>query len=380
MKLKQPYIIAFLASILLFAVFILLPAKWFVPPHLANQLPKYQVSNDSDMLKGVYLQEAMVKDAQYYPVYGSSELTKEDPFQPALLLKGHGKNLFYVGTGGSTDLIQLMTLGAQYDHLKNKKMTIIVSPQWFTRHGLTEDNYQGRASKLQINRIFENPRISDDIKKRFAHRLLHFKENKDNDFLKAFAKSGHADGHFLNPLYANHLEKMEALQSYLPFHHIGKLPKMFDERKKQSLNWKALNQSAEAYGEAHSRSNPYQIKDPYWKKLKHQKSVSRDHEFRLKSVEYDDLSLLMDTLNAAGADVQYILIPVNGKWYDHIHIPKERRTPVNEKIVKTIKAHHGHVVDLSDKDYQPYYMSDAVHIGWRGWVDVSRAIKAHMEQ
>ncbi|USO10171.1 hypothetical protein K9E71_12325 [Staphylococcus pseudintermedius] len=94
MKLKQPYIIAFLASILLFGIFIILPAKWFVPPHIANQLPKYQVSTDSDMLKGEYVQEAMIKDPHYYPVYGSSELNKEDPFQLCHLVKGaHEKSL-----------------------------------------------------------------------------------------------------------------------------------------------------------------------------------------------------------------------------------------------------------------------------------------------
>ncbi|ARJ51459.1 D-alanyl-lipoteichoic acid biosynthesis protein DltD [Staphylococcus lutrae] len=380
MKLKQPYIIAFLASILLFAIFILLPAKWFVPPHLANQLPKYQVSNDSDMLKGQYLQEAMVKDPDYYPVYGSSELTKSDPFQPAILLKGHSKRLFYIGTGGSTDLIQLMTLGAQFDHLKNKKMTIIVSPQWFTHHGLTEVNYQGRSSQLQINSIFNNPNISQDIKKRLAHRLLHFKENQNNDYLKSYAKTDHPDGHFLNPLYTNHLEKMEALQSYLPLHHLSDLPKLYDNSKKQDLNWKALDKKAYQYGASQSRSNPYEIKDEYWHKLKHKKSIGRQHEFRLKSVEYDDLSLLIDTMNEAGADVQYILIPVNGKWYDHIDIPRDRRMAVNQKIVKTIEDHHGQVVDLSKNDYTPYYMSDAVHIGWRGWVDVSQHIQEHMAQ
>ncbi|MBA8779749.1 D-alanyl-lipoteichoic acid biosynthesis protein DltD [Staphylococcus schleiferi subsp. coagulans] len=378
MKSKQHYFIAFLTSIVLFVVFILLPAKWFVPPHLSSQLPKYQVANDSNMLKGEYLQTDMLKDSHYYPVYGSSELTKDDPFQPALLLKGHTKDLFYMGIGGSTDLIQVMTLGAQYDHLKDKKMTVIVSPQWFTKHGLTELNYQGRSSKLQINSIFENPHIPNDIKVRFAKRLLHFKDNKDNEFLKNMATQHHSDGHFLNPLYENHLEKMEAIRAYLPIHHTNKLPQLLEAHKKQPLNWNKLDENALEYGKSQSQTNPYHIKDKYWKKLQKKKSLSRQHEFHTNSVEYDDLALLVDTLNHSGADVQYVLLPVNGKWYDHINLPKERRLPVTQKIVKTIESHHGHVVDLSDKDYEPYYMSDAVHVGWRGWVDVTRHIDEHI--
>ena len=38
--------------------------------------------------------------------------------------------------------------------------------------------------------------------------------------------------------------------------------------------------------------------------------------------EFQDLKLLVQTLHAAGADVQYVSIPSNGRWYDHIGIKR----------------------------------------------------------
>lgn len=33
---------------------------------------------------------------------------------------------------------------------------------------------------------------------------------------------------------------------------------------------------------------------------------------------------------------------------------------------------------MSDKDYEKYVISDAVHIGWKGWVYVDQQIAKHM--
>lgn len=35
---------------------------------------------------------------------------------------------------------------------------------------------------------------------------------------------------------------------------------------------------------------------------------------------------------------------------------------------------------MSDKDYEPYVVSDAVHIGWKGWVYISERINQHLQE
>lgn len=76
-------------------------------------------------------------------------------------------------------------------------------------------------------------------------------------------------------------------------------------------------------GKANTQSNKYDIRDPYWKLIKQNKrKIKRDYEFNINSPEFQDLKLLVQTLHAAGADVQYVSIPSNGRWYDHIGIKK----------------------------------------------------------
>jgi D-alanine transfer protein len=31
------------------------------------------------------------------------------------------------------------------------------------------------------------------------------------------------------------------------------------------------------------------------------------------------------------------------------------------------------LTDLTSKAYEPYYFFDTLHLGWRGWLDVTRA-------
>ena len=75
-----------------------------------------------------------------------------------------------------------------------------------------------------------------------------------------------------------------------------------------------------------------------------------------------------------------MILPSNGKWYDHIGIKQERRQKIYDKIDNTIIDHGGHTYNMTDKDYEPYVVSDAVHIGWKGWVDISERIEQHMHK
>lgn len=77
-------------------------------------------------------------------------------FNPGIALnkQNASKETFLIGAGGSTDLINAVELAAQYDNLKGKKFTFIISPQWFTNHGLTNQNFDARMSQSQINQMF----------------------------------------------------------------------------------------------------------------------------------------------------------------------------------------------------------------------------------
>ena len=86
-----------------------------------------RISLTDQVLKGTLIQNKLFESNKYY-VYGAGMV--------------------------STDLINAVELAAQYDNLKGKKFTFIISPQWFTNHGLTNQNFDARMSQSQINQMF----------------------------------------------------------------------------------------------------------------------------------------------------------------------------------------------------------------------------------
>ena len=145
------------------------------------------------------------------------------------------------------------------------------------------------------------------------------------------------------------------------------------------MNWNDLKLYASEYGAQHSRTNKFGMNDKYWHLLKQQrKRYNRNYEFNMHSKEFDDLQLLIDTLKEAKADPLFIVIPANGKWYDHIHVDKEKRETVYEKINHMIQKNDMKVYDLTDKEYEPYVITDAVHIGWKGWVYINEQMIQHI--
>ncbi|WP_114603772.1 D-alanyl-lipoteichoic acid biosynthesis protein DltD [Staphylococcus sp. EZ-P03] len=380
-KLK-PFLPIFISGAI-FIIFVLLPSSWFTG--LVNQktLAENRMSLTDQVLKGTLIQERLFNhNDKYYPIYGSSELEKDDPFNPAVALNKHNASHqpFLIGTGGNTDLVNGIELASNYDELKGKKFAFIISPQWFTNHGLTNQNFDARVSQNQINQLFHQKNMSNELKQRYAKRLLQFKHVHNKDFLRTTVENkGKTDGNYISNFKENQLVKIEAIKSLanfkdVPLEHVKPVT---DEK----ASWSEMRDVATQYGKAHSQSNEFKIRDKYWKLIKaNKRKINRDYEFNINSPEFSDLKLLVDTMREAGADVEYISIPANGKWYDHIGVDIEKREPVYKKINKTVTENGGKIYDMTDKDYEPYVITDAVHIGWKGWVYIDEHVAHHMKE
>jgi D-alanine transfer protein len=121
MKLK-PYI-PILISLVLFGVFLLLPASWFTSLISNKAVADQRLSLNEQVLKGTLIQNKLFESNQYYPIYGSSELGKDDPFNPGIVMHNYKyapQQPYLIGTGGSTDLINAVGLASQYNNLKGK--------------------------------------------------------------------------------------------------------------------------------------------------------------------------------------------------------------------------------------------------------------------
>ncbi|MBF1119964.1 MAG: D-alanyl-lipoteichoic acid biosynthesis protein DltD, partial [Streptococcus sp.] len=66
--------------------------------------------------------------------------------------------------------------------------------------------------------------------------------------------------------------------------------------------------------------------------------------------------------------------PVNGPWYDYIGIDASQRNAFSTKINEIVKEAGVKQVDLTSHDYDPYYIWDATHPGWKGWPLVEKEL------
>ena len=109
-------------------------------------------------------------------------------------------------------------MASQYDQLKGKKLTFIISPQWFTNHGLTNQNFDARMSQTQINQMFNQKDMPADLKKRYAQRLLQFPHAHNKPFLESKRNILKTfSGNYISAFKENQLVKIEAIKSLFSF-------------------------------------------------------------------------------------------------------------------------------------------------------------------
>ena len=67
-------------------------------------------------------------------------------------------------------------------------------------------------------------------------------------------------------------------------------------------------------------------------------------------------------------------MPLHGAWSDYTGFTEDRRSEYYENV-RAIAAEYGiEILDLTGYEYEPYFMCDTMHLGWKGWLLVDRAL------
>ena len=65
--------------------------------------------------------------------------------------------------------------------------------------------------------------------------------------------------------------------------------------------------------------------------------------------------------------------PFNGRWYDWRQLSTEARQRYYRRVADLSRTYGAQVLDLSTKEYQPFYFYDTIHLGQIAWLDVLAA-------
>lgn len=350
--------------------------------------------------EGIILQEKALNQPDILPVYGSSEFSAASEFHPWPFFDGKpsGFTTFLIGQGGSQDLVHSLHLAAQDDNLKGKKVAVILSAQWFTQQGIDKNYLAQNFSPLQMYRILNSDSLSIDIKKQIVNRLLEFPEvfNRYPILYKNLQYFGdqhwshiprkvvyQAEGWIeMKGLGVRDIIKTVLLTSVFTEDIVKQNAKntsaLANSLTESPFDWDQLKEKAHKQGEEHSTNNSFGIMDSYYTtyilpELGKYKGAKKDERL-YPSPEYKDLEILMKVLKENQAEALFIIVPVNGAWYDYTGFPIEERNGYYERVGAMVKENGFQLADFSGHEYDKYFLQDIMHLGWKGWVYVNEAL------
>ncbi|MGG3470716.1 D-alanyl-lipoteichoic acid biosynthesis protein DltD [Neobacillus pocheonensis] len=383
---KKPLFSPILIAFLVLAIIIAIPNKW-----IEKFIPKTRVTQAATelnpfMFQGKYIQQNMLENQHYLPIYGSSELARLDRFHPANYFKEtkEGFTPFLVGRGGTESLIHLLNFAEHTKDLKGKKLVFVLSPQWFQPRGTDESHFVPNYSSLQGYDFALNQTIDPVIKKKAIMRLLTFSPIENDPILSTLLKAEMTndtmtkrEAALLRPLaiaYRNLLIKKDLYYTLAG----GISHKRDINAKVRDKSWGQLEVQAEKMGVHNSTNNHFYINNYQYNKIKKMVPSLRNSKVDASygvSPEYSDFQLVLDLLKESGAKPLFISVPVNGTWYDYTGFPLQGRKSYYTRIKNQIESEGFQIADFSNHEYDPYFMKDTIHIGWKGWVYTDKAIK-----
>ncbi|WP_088068236.1 D-alanyl-lipoteichoic acid biosynthesis protein DltD [Gottfriedia luciferensis] len=383
-----PIILAFIIVILLISI----PNQWIsgvVNKQTANHLSN---SLSTTVFQGIAVQKEVMKEPNFVPIYGSSELLRFDSFHPSNFFEKYDPKYtpFLIGRGGTQSLIHFLSLSSVYPYLKDKQIVFIVSPQWFNKRGLDEARFSPNFSKLQAIELANNNQIPIDIKKRAIHRLLDYSIVKNDHMLSTVLKNSigektnqPADNIMANYLVNPYLSIVKKQDIALSKFNVG--ARIFNSNHyttPENKSYSELLQMAEKQGEKTSTNNPFGIRNSIYSfhfanKINDLKNINTKVSYNV-SPEYGDLQLVLDLLKSAHAKPLFIVIPVNGYFYDYTGFKKENRSNYYKKVSNEIRSSGFDIADLSSHEYEKYFFRDSLHISLKGWVYIDQAMEAFL--
>ena len=314
---------------------------------------------------------------------GSSELGAPVEQNPNVWLPTNSSDfdLYQSGRGFQQSLYHAIELAAVAPNLTNNKVALLVSPQWFSRGGIKAGAFESVFSYAAWNAMLANPHLSASTRQRLIARVGELMPQVCSVRASCATTTLGTVQEVINLPYAAFAQRVNELRdtyhgtdyrkavAYTGAWQPGK-------QAMATIDWVSEQAKASAMGKSRV-TNPYGLDNSYYaKRILPYLPKLRGHESNVTyttSSEYGDLQLFLDVAHDLGVDVMLVSLPVNGLWSDYTGLPRAERNGFAAKIRSIASANSVRLTDLTVNSYEPYYFYDTIHLGWRGWLDVTRA-------
>ena len=376
---------AFLISIVLVLITLVILNKTYI-----KKIEDYYKVNDNSIRYSTAFEKYKSKDIilenitpKTLVLLGSSELTTtiNEEYHPKKIFNYEDFNIMQIGVGNSQNIIHAATIGSIGNDMRNNEIVMIQSIQWFdNKNGILKDAFLSRISSEHVYNTMANDKISKETKEKFINRVIELSSTnkvlnkKYRSYKKYFVEE---QGNFITGEFLkldNYFYKLK--NKYEFFKNKGRENYPLSGEKTPDYNWKELDDKVTEQAKERTNNNDYQIDNTYYDKyiktkydqLKNSSKNTRYDE----SKEYDDLDILLSIVKDLNLNMKFAILPANGKWSDYTGIDSEKRQVAYNNLKEIAKKNNIEVMDYSSKEYEEYYMYDAMHLGWRGWIDFER--------
>ena len=376
---------AFLISILLVLITLVILNKTYI-----KKIEDYYKVNDNSVRYSTAFEKYKSKDIilenitpKTLVLLGSSELTTtiNEDYHPKKIFNYEDFNIMQIGVGNSQNIIHAATIGSIGNDIRNNEVVMIQSIQWFdNKNGILKDAFLSRISSEHVYNTMANDKISKETKEKFINRVIELSSTnkvlnkKYRSYKKYFIEE---QGNFITGEFLkldNYFYKLK--NKYEFFKNKGRENYPLSGEKTPDYNWKELDEKVTEQAKERTNNNDYQIDNTYYDKYiktkyDQLKNSSKNTKYD-ESKEYDDLDILLSIVKDLNLNMKFAILPANGKWSDYTGIDSEKRQVAYNNLKEIAKKNNIEVMDYSSKEYEEYYMYDAMHLGWRGWIDFER--------
>lgn len=384
---------AFLISIVLVLITLVILDKTYV-----KKIENYYKVKDNSVRYSTAYEKYKSKDIitenitpNTLVLLGSSELTAtiNENYHPKKIFNYNDFNIMQIGTGYSQNIVQASTLGSIEGAIKNRKVAIVESVQWFAKGGLQKDAFLNKASQEHIYNTMTNNKISKETKEKLINRVIELTgDNKgQNDIYRKYKeyfienKGSFIDGEMLK--IENYIYSFKNKTQF--YSNKGKIDYPLSGQNTPNYDWDSLTNDFVEKIKKTTNNNEYAVDNKYYTTyLAKNYSSFRDSNkgtSYLESPEYIDYEIFLDVAKELGMEVEVIIFPVNGKWNDYTGVSKEMREQTYRNIEEIAKKYTNvKVLNYGNREYDDYFLFDVMHVGVKGWMQVERELYEFAKQ
>ena len=384
---------AFLISIVLVLITLVILNKTYI-----KKIEDYYKVNDNSVRYSTAYEKYKSKDIitenitpNTLVLLGSSELTAtiNENYHPKKIFNYNDFNIMQIGTGYSQNIVQASTLGSIEGAIKNRKVAIVESVQWFAKGGLQKDAFLNKASQEHIYNTMTNNKISKETKEKLISRVIELTgDNKgQNDIYRKYKeyfienKGSFIDGEMLK--IENYIYSFKNKTQF--YSNKGKIDYPLSGQNTPNYDWDSLTNDFVEKIKKTTNNNEYAVDNKYYNTyLAKNYSTFRDSNkgiSYLESPEYIDYEIFLDVAKELGMEVEVIIFPVNGKWNDYTGVSKEMREQTYRNIEEIAKEYTNvKVLNYGNREYDDYFLFDVMHVGVKGWMQVERELYEFAKQ